>query len=379
MAIEKRTSQKGRVTYRCRLRLKDGGDISATHVRKTDALDWEAAHRDAIRSGKIVQGRQAPQHTVVEVLDRYLDMLPSFQLKDQRNRKRHVEWWKKEFGALPLSELTPARIAAARDRLALLPVKSGAGATRPRQPATTVRYLASLSHVLSIAVDDWAWLPENPVRKVRKPKQPRGRLRFLDDDERVRLLNACRESTSTTLYPSVVLALATGMRRGEIFSLRWHQVDLELGTITLHDTKNGERRSVYLSGYPLKVLRTWASSAPQPSAHVFPGSRAGAGRDITKPWDTALKRAGIEGFRFHDLRHTTASTLAMGGKSMVEIGEVLGHKSPQMTKRYAHLSGSHTRNVLAGMVSQFWPMEEKEGVDLAPAGAAESLRVELSG
>ncbi len=91
---------------------------------------------------------------------------------------------------------------------------------------------------------EWGWVTENPVRRINKPKEPRGRVRFLDDDERARLLQACRGSANPLLYPIVVLAIATGMRRGELLPLRWNQVDFTRNTITLHETKNGERRAI---------------------------------------------------------------------------------------------------------------------------------------
>ena len=128
-------------------------------------------------------------------------------------RKPSVEWWRRELQGVRLSELTPARIASPRDRLQTIPIRAQAGqpSTLPRlrQAGTVVRYLAALSHMLTVASDDWGWLETNPVRKVRKPRQPPGRVRYLTDAECVRLLAACQESASRALYPVVVLALAT--------------------------------------------------------------------------------------------------------------------------------------------------------------------------
>ena len=179
------------------------------------------------------------------------------------------------------------------------------------------------------------------MRKVKKPAMPRGRVRFLDDDERRRLLDACLVSESPHLYPTVVLALSTGMRRGEILGLRWRDVDLKAGFAILHDTKNGERRRVPITGHALIVFRNHSKVRSLDSDHVFV--------DVRRAWLTAVKRAGIEDFRFHDLRHSAASYLAMNGASPGEIAEVLGHKTLQMVKRYAHLSESHTRSVVESM------------------------------
>ena len=315
MAIEKRTAQDGTVSYRVRLRLKGRGDLSSTHARRGDARAWEAQVRVAPQTGPSSTGPGGQRLTVDEVFDRYLDLLPTLALKDERNRRRHVEWWRQELKGLPLSELSPARIARARDKLLTTRIKPTGtqGALRTRAPATVVRHLAALSHVLSIAADDWGWLEANPVRKVRKPRQPRGRVRYLNEPERNRLLQACRESTSSTLLPAVVIALATGMRKGEILSLRWCQVDLERGLVKLEDTKNGERRQLPLVGPALAAVMHLAVSNPRPLDLVFPGEDRERPRDISKAWATAVKKAGLVDFRFHDLRHTTASYLAMRG------------------------------------------------------------------
>ena len=114
-----------------------------------------------------------------------------------------------------------------------------------------------LSHAFSVAVNEWGWMDDSPMRKVRKMREPRGRVRFLDDDERARLLAECKSNErSPYLYPMVVLALSTGARYGELINLSWDVVDMERGVITLHDTKNGERRVLPLTGHALDIIRT---------------------------------------------------------------------------------------------------------------------------
>jgi integrase len=377
MAIEKRISKQGTVSYRARLRLRSRGDVSSTHQRLTDARDWEARMKTAIRGGALAGSLEAQRHTAREALERYLALLPSLQLKDEPNRRRQTEWWKRELGNLPLSELTPARIASARDRLQTTPIvvarADSKAAPRYRKPGTVVRYLAALSHALTVAVEDWAWLESNPVRKVRKPKEPRGRVRYLTELERVSLLAACRDSTNLDLYPAVVIAIATGMRKSEILCLRWWQVDLNRGLITLEDTKNGERRQIPLLGHALEIVCDRSTAPHRPLDYVFPGAEPNKPRSITKAWERAIAATGIVDFRFHDLRHTTASYLAMRGASLLEIGEVLGQKSPQMTKRYSHLSVAHTRKVLLGMVSEVLPTSSLAVQENAPARSEASM------
>ena len=99
------------------------------------------------------------------------------------------------------------------------PIVKGEG--RTRRPATVVRYMAALSHAFTIAVKEWEWLDDSPLRKVSKPQEPRGRVRFLSDEEREILLASCKQSKAPYLYPLVVLALSTGARRGELLGLTW--------------------------------------------------------------------------------------------------------------------------------------------------------------
>ena len=225
--------------------------------------------------------------------------------------------------------------------------------------------MSALSHAFTVAVNEWGWLENSPMRKVKKPKEPRGRVRFLSDDEtydgklikgeRTRLLKACKQSNNAYLYPVVVLALSTGMRSGEIMELTWDAVDLHQGRITLHETKNGERRVVPLVSKALELLKNHAKIRRIDTPLLFPGkTKAHKPMDLRAPWLEALKAAQIDDFRFHDLRHSAASYLAMNGASLAEIAEVLGHKTLQMVKRYSHLSEAHTTSVVNRMNEQIF-------------------------
>ena len=214
---------------------------------------------------------------------------------------------------------------------------------------TVNRYLSALSHAFSVAVKEWGWLEDNPMRKVTKPKEPRGRVRYLGDEERGRLLEECRKSESPDLYCALVLALSTGARRMEVLGLRWGQVDFHRRAITLLETKNGEIRSLALVGHAFELMDARAKVRRIDTDLVFPGRLRGRPVDLRASFETALKRAGIEDFRWHDLRHSAASYLAMNGATLAEIAEVLGHKTLAMVKRYAHLSQAHTTRVVEGI------------------------------
>lgn len=278
------------------------------------------------------------------MIDRYKqDVAPA--KKSSKDQIRHLDWWKEQLGSYVLADVTPALLVEHRERL-----KNGITCRgTQRSPSTVNRYLTAFSHVFTIAMKEWGWVEDSPFRRVSTLKEPRGRIRFLSDEERVVLLNACKKH-SEKLYTIVVLALSTGARKNEIMSLTWKQVDLNRGVIILHETKNGERRVLPLAGHAMEQVTALAKVRSIHTDLLFPSKN-----DSTKPlsiqsiFQRAVNNAGIEDFRFHDLRHSAASYLAMNGASLAEIAEVLGHKTLQMVKRYAHLSEQHTASVVASM------------------------------
>lgn len=349
-SIEKRTSRDGKTTYRVKVRLKGQPAETASFGRKTDAAKWAQDTESAIRDGRHFKTSAAKRHTLAELIERYIkDVLPT-KPKSEAKQTAMLNWWKSEIGSYSLADVTPALIAERRDKLA-------AGKTKrdtQRNPATVVRYLAALSVCFTHAVKEWGWIDDTPMRKVTKPTESRGRVRFLSDAERVRLLKACKESSNAYLYPVVVLALSTGMRSGEIMGLTWDVVDLNRGRAILHETKNGERRAVAITGHALEVVKEMGKVRRIDSNLLFPSREIAPQKpqkpmDLRAPWLAALKVADIQDFKFHDLRHSAASYLAMNGASLAEIAEVLGHKTLQMVKRYAHLSEGHTARVVESM------------------------------
>jgi integrase len=336
--IEKRETKTGEVTYRVKIKLKGYPPQSATFQRLTDAKKWAQQTEAAIREGRHFKTAEAKKHTFSDLAIRYYaEILPHYSEKEQKERKSKLEWWRQGIGHYLLADITPATIAEIRNRLT-------------QSPATVDKYIKNLSHAFVISVNDWGWLQDNPVKKVKSPKLPRGRVRFLDDDERQRLLTACKESSNEWLYMCVILALSTGMRQGELMGLKWSDVNLQGRFIILHETKNGERRRVPLAGHGLELLQEHAKVRRLDTPLLFPGkTHKDKPIDLRKPFETALKRAEITDFHWHDLRHCTASYLAMNGASLAEIAEILGHKTLAMVKRYSHLSDGHVSSVIEKM------------------------------
>jgi integrase len=337
-SIQKRPGRNGAVRYRVQVRLR-GRALSATFPTKVQARQWATQVESGIQ--RTHNTSTVVQVTLGELLQRYRrEVLPHKRRGTQANQAHHLDWWTEALGPWPMADVTPARLGACRDALA-----------QTRAPGTVNQYLRTLSHAFSVAVNEWGWLDQNPLRRVRLLPEPRGRVRFLTDAERPRLLAACQASRNRHLYPLVVCALSTGARKMELLSLTWPQVDIGRAMITLHETKNGEPRSIPLTGPVVEVMRSHAKVVRLDTPLVFPRVDGRRPVDVRYAWYQALRQAEIEDFRFHDLRHSAASYLAMNGASLVEIADVLGHKTLAMVQRYTHLSEGHTRSVLDRMTS----------------------------
>ena len=353
-AIEPRRTDDGALSYRVKVRLKGHPAATGTFQRLTDAKRWAQSTEAAIHEGRYFKTAEAKRHTLGDLVARYIKEVLPIKPKNASNSEQHLLWWESKLSAYALSDVTPALIVKCRNELLATTTRRGTKMAN----GTVVRYRASLSHAFSLAVKDWQWIDDSPMRKVTKPKEPRGRERFLSDSERDALLKACRASSSRFLYTVVVLALSTGMRRGEIMSLRWPQIDLANGRILLFETKNDTSRAVPLAGLALAMMTNLAKVRRIDTDLVFYGEVVDQPVDLTKPWTTALGKAKVTNLRFHDLRHSAASYLAMNGATTIEIAAVLGHKTLQMVKRYSHLANSHTSSVVTAMNEKIFGVPE---------------------
>lgn len=365
--IQERPGRDGKPRYTATIRIKGvknqkSKSLSATFRRKTDADKWIQDTESDIRNGRHFKTTESKKRTFAEAIDRYCsDVLPiKFTTKEQRNRRPILTWWREELGHIVMADLESPLFAKCRDKLQ----KKNSKAGKPFSADSVKKYFGVIQNVLKYAVNEWHWLEQSPLRdkRIEMPELPPGRIRFLDDDERQRLTVACKESANNLLYPAFILALSTGMRQGELMNLYWKApanppietawgvVHLEQNAIVLHSTKNGERRRVPLVGLALQLLREQARVRRLDTHLIFPSPECPQQPiELKRAWLKALKVAEIENFRWHDIRHTTASYLAMNNASLAEIAEVLGHKTLSMVKRYAHLSEGHVSNVVASM------------------------------
>ncbi len=220
-------------------------------------------------------------------------------------------------------------------------------------PATVNRELATLKNSFNKALKEWGWVRENPVTRISMEKEPPGRVRYLTDEEFEKLLEARPE----WLRPIVLTARHTGLRRENILSLRWHQVDLSRRVITVERTKNGERLGIPINDTLMGLFKKFSKVRYIGGGYVFyhpPAKKKGTkgafnGRryyEVKTAFRNALDEAGIQNFRFHDLRHCFASALVQRGADLYEVQRLLGHKSQAMTQRYAHLAPENLRKAV---------------------------------
>jgi len=353
------------LSYRVQIRVKGRPAQSETFPNLKEAKAYAASVESAIREGRHFPHLKSKRTQFAELVERYRDsVMKEGRASSKAVREQHLEWWSTQFTGRTLAEITPDLVAEARDVLAREKFTRGKVQTKKgvaippkeysRSGATINRYLATLSHVFTMAVKEWRLVDRNPVRDISKRKEARGRVRFLSDEEREALLAACAKSDWPALHTLVLLAISTGARRGELIHLKWDNVDLKAARAIVRETKNGESRTLPLVGKVLEALRALKlqGSAKSPWVFTQPSGVPGPHENFDGVWYAALEAAGIKDFRFHDLRHTTASYLAAQGASLLEIADTLGHKTLSMVKRYAHLAQSHKVSAIERMAKE---------------------------
>src|ERR1039457_610302 len=186
--IEKRTTGDGKTSYRVKIRMKGEKPVSATFDKMTIAKTWISQTETEIKQGRYFQKSEGRKHTLGDLIDKYLPTIE--KKKDYSNAKRHLEWWKERIGEKFIADITPALLSQIKDELANGMTPQG----KKRSPATVNRYLISLSGVLSKAAGEQGYIETSPMTKVKKLDEQIGRIRFLSEQERDALLDACRNS-----------------------------------------------------------------------------------------------------------------------------------------------------------------------------------------
>lgn len=263
------------------------------------------------------------------------------------NERRYGRRWQLYIGGRLLTDISTEELCRIQSRML----------TKHKwSPGTINRHFSFLRHALMLAMKDGK-LTKNPVSAIRfLPEEHR--TRFLSDQELAQL----RQHVGEEQWSTIAFAIETGLRRSEQFGLRWNQVSLETGILTIPLSKSGKTRHVPLSDGALAILRSLDSIVSSP--WVFPSPK-----NPLKPWNAqsfvnhvfspALAKAGIQGVCWHTLRHTAASRRVMAGVDLVSVQKILGHQDIQTTLRYSHLSPGHLRDAVnRGSLSLEIPKEK---------------------
>ncbi|RJO74439.1 MAG: site-specific integrase [Myxococcales bacterium] len=300
------------------------------------------------RKAEVLAGKyklpQEAKTTFSEMADRYNTWAREHK-RSWKNDESMLNHLLQDFGDMALSKITPWHIEQVKHRL------RQKGLSGPR----VNRYLACLSGLFHRA-EDWGLAAANPVRRVRRFRENPGRLRYLSREEIPRLLAACEPEVKR----AAMLALATGMRRGEIFALRWEDVNLTAGIIHVTNSKSGARREIPFCREMQEALRSWQMDAVSELVLTRKDGRP-YGTRMRKAWLRACEKAGLAGLRFHDLRHTFASHLVMAGQNLLAVQELLGHKDLAMTRRYSHLAPGLMREAVQVMGPVLKASSDAEG------------------
>jgi integrase len=324
--------------------------FSSDWLCEADALKALTERQQQIQNGRLDRPANV---TLGQAVERYLTFKAA-KRSLENDRQTFAKQLLPFFGAnLPIRQLTAERISAFEER-------------RMTQVSvcTTRNELACLRHLLRLACRKWNYLDRVP--EIELPRAPEGRTRFLSQDEITRLLQACSESKNKHLRAIVIVAINTAMRKGEIMNLEWERIELDkdLGfnaSIRLYNTKNGKPRGIHLNRQAAAALTSVEPDPVRRVGIVFKRQNGEHWGAIRTALEAAVTRAALPDFRFHDLRHTAASWMAMRGRPLIEIKEVLGHASIAMTMKYAHLSPAHQRTAvesLDGLTPVIVPLDQ---------------------
>jgi integrase len=309
--------KRAKEQWQAQVRVKGFPPCSHTFRTRSEAEAWASIVESEFRLGTWRPSKEADTTTLAQCLDRYeIEISPRKKGKSQEiSRLRQLKTLPiapRFMGSIRSSEIAKWR----DDRMKCV------------SASTANRELALLSHVFTIANKEWGMEGlDNPVLRVRKAKLPSGRIRRPSTDEIDAIL---KSSKSIELKLLIRLALETAMRRGEICSLKWADVDLGRSLLTLRDSKNGESRLIPLSERARTLLEQLSTNGLGKVFKMRPDS-------ITQAFSRACSRAGIEDLRFHDLRHEATSRFIEKGLSVMEAVSITGHKDLRMLLRYTHL------------------------------------------
>lgn len=310
--------------WQARITRKGMVPVSHSFLTLQDAERWARQIETDMDKGAYTSAVLAERTTFKSIIERYMREVTPTMRSEHEDVIRLRAICRRPISSLNMLALTPSKIAEYRDER-LKEVTAG----------TVIRELCYFSSIINHARREWGINIINPVALVRKPASPKGRTRILEADEKARLMRVLNEAPKNNFsiwMPFIVeFALETAMRQAEICNLKWENVDLAKRTAYLPISKNGESRYVPLSTTAIKILNCLPRSI---DGRVFPVNRSTVSVTFTRN----ARKANVQNFRFHDLRHTAITNMAGKLTNVIELSAVTGHKTLAMLKRYTHFN-----------------------------------------
>lgn len=348
MANIKKVKNKKGITYQVDIRIKGYKRVIKTFSNKDDALHFAQKTEVAMKEGVYRQSSFMTEDGLkIETLRQ---LITFFRKKVSPRRYKHSEkyevmydWWENQLGDIQLKKLSTSMITQCKNILENEKFKKG-NKLVVRQANTINKYLMCLSAVLRYATKDLELISINPMSNVTTEVKPEGRKRFLSEVELQKLFTACK-SDSELIYVFFLISLTTGARYSEVLNLSIKDFDFKNAQVSYKDTKNKTSRGVPLPQNVLLVISDYIKNNDIKDK-LFINKKTGKLVYVRGKLQKIIKNIGLEDFHIHDIRHTTASYIAMNGGSLLDIAEILGHKSIVMADRYSHLTKKHTAKLI---------------------------------
>lgn len=367
MAYIKEIINKNGISYQVNIRVNGykpvyktfKGDKAKTRTKKWASI-IEGQMNDGTYKEEAVFEKDSPQaliKTLHDLIEYFKNNVAPKRYIHAENYNCMFDWWDQNLGFLKLDDITTSIITQKKEYLEKERIYKWKDKNKSttRSANTINKYLMCLSAILTYATKELELLAINPCSNVKLMPKSKGRTRFLSLAEIKLFLNACKNH-SPMIYLFAMISLSTGARYSEVLHLKVENIDFDNHQIFYLNTKNKEHRGVPINEELSELISDYLKENNITNGNVFRAKRSDGSYPCIKQYlEKIIKNIGLEDFHIHDIRHTTASYIAMNGGSLLDIAEILGHKSLVMARRYSHLTQKHTATVLNKMTNKIIP------------------------
>lgn len=348
MANIRKINNKNSIHFKATVRIKGYKPEYKTFSTLTAAKEWAKKTEVAMKDGSYRQNACFDNNGlkieyVSQLIDFFKQNVAQNRYKTPEKYNCMFEWWAQQIGNIQIKNLSAATLTQCKNILINEKITIGKK-TEKRKPNTINKYLMCMSAILTHAVKELELIPANPMANVKNLKKPNGRTRFLSHDEINKLAQACK-AESDYIYVFFLISLTTGARYSEVLHLNIKSFDFDNSQVFYLNTKNNEHRGVHIPTNVLSIIQNYITDNNIQN-YLFINPKTNQFYYIRGILQKIIKNIGLSDFHIHDIRHTTASYIAMNGGSLLDIAEILGHKSIVMARRYSHLTQKHTASII---------------------------------